>query len=300
VSDVSNLAELLEVVTKKNKRKEALFYEGREIKYSELNDNASRVANGLSDLGIQQGDRVAIMLPNIPEFVYAFFGIQKLGAVAVPFNTLYKGREITHILNDSGAKAIVALASYFSLLNEVREEVPSLEHVILAGQRTLIFVSPESTVNVQFVADREAFEDAEVAYRKVGEILTETLRELGVSEAWYNHRGAVRVGGKKIGTILVSEIENLLLVNCVCFLGPLATEEFFRVIWVTPEVKDKVVEPTASVEEVSGEHPGIEKFRDALLAKLSAKLGIETEPGELKRDELFGYEKTRALAYRKG
>jgi hypothetical protein len=95
-------------------------------------------------------------------------------------------------------------------------------------------------------------------------------------------------------------LRGALFVNCVRFLGPLATEEFFRVIWVTPEVKDKVVEPMASVEEVSGEHPGIEKFREALLAKLSAKLGIETEPGELKRDELFGYEKTRALAYRKG
>ncbi|NVM57816.1 MAG: AMP-binding protein, partial [Desulfobacterales bacterium] len=62
----------------------ALHFDAESITYRELNLRANRVANGLRGLGVVKGDRVAIMLPNIPEFVYAFLGTLKLGAVAVP------------------------------------------------------------------------------------------------------------------------------------------------------------------------------------------------------------------------
>jgi long-chain acyl-CoA synthetase len=286
---------MLEEIAKKNKRKEALLFEGLSITYQELDENANKIANGLAGLGIRAGDRVAIMLPNIPDFVYCFFGIQKLGAVAVPFNTMYKGREIIYILNNCEAKTIITLTNFATLINEVRDDVPSLQHVILTGQRTLVFVTPESTVNVQMVMSAETFKQEDEAFRAVGGVLMETLKTFGV-DAWYKHRGGVRVGGKKIATILVSKMENLLVVNAICFLAKLTTDDFFRVIWVTPEVKDKVVEPTTSVEEETGRRPEIGEFKDALLGKLSAALGVEFEPGQLKRDELFGYEKTRALA----
>ena len=123
--DVQNIPELLNAVVKKYKRKEALHYEGKTISYRELDENANKVANALTDLGIKPHDRVALMLPNTPDFVYSFLGIQKLGGVAVPFNTMYKGREITHILNDSGAKAIICLTNFANLINEIREDVPS-------------------------------------------------------------------------------------------------------------------------------------------------------------------------------
>lgn len=299
ITEPTNLGQLLEKVAKSFKKKEALIVGNRTVGYDELDRNANRVANGLKNLGIRPGDRVAIMLPNIPEFAYTFFGIQKLGAVAVPFNSTYKGREITHILNDSGARAIVALASFINLINEVRDDVPTLEHVILAGQRTLVFVSPDATVNVQMVIERRHIGDGNAAFQAVGEILEKTLHDLGAADAWYKHRGSIRAKGRKLATILVSEIENLYVVNAVAFLGPLKTEDFFKVIWVTPEVKDKVVEPMTSVEELTGTRPTIEAFRDAFLARLQERFGSAVEPGELKRDELFGYEKTRALAYRK-
>ena len=109
MSDAQNINDLLEQVVKKYKKKDALFFEGRTIPFRDLDENACKVANALSQLGIKPHDRVALMLPNTPDFVYSFLGILKLGAVAVPFNTMYKGREITHILNDSGAKAIICL-----------------------------------------------------------------------------------------------------------------------------------------------------------------------------------------------
>ncbi|MFN2310844.1 MAG: AMP-binding protein [Spirochaetia bacterium] len=280
------------------KKKTALLFEGREISYAQLDETTSKVAGGLEHLGIKEGDRVAIMLPNIPEFVYAFFGIQKLGAVAVPFNTMYKGREIIHILNDCGARAIITLTNFANLINEVQSEVPSLEHVILTGERTLLFVEPETTVSVQMVVGKDIFPDADEAFRTTGNILLDALKELGVEDAWYNHRGAIRHNGKKIATILVSEIENLLVINSVLFIDDYNTEQFFKVVWVSPEIKDKVLEPMTSIQQITGSKPDMEAFKKAVANSAQKRLGVELEVGELKRDELFGYQKQRSLSYK--
>ena len=295
MDNVRSLGKMLEEVAKKQKKKQAILFENREVSYRELDENANKIANGLKSLGINKGDRVALMMPNIPDFIYAFFGIQKLGAVAVPFNTMYKGREIIHILNDCGARAIITMTNFANLINEVREDVPTLEHVILTGQRTMVFVTPDNTVNVQMVVAKKTFESGDAAFRVVGELLIDTFKQFGV-EAWYKHRGGVRVGGKKLATILVSEVENLVVINVVAFLGPLHTDDFFRVIWVSPEVKDKVMEPMTSVEEETGTLPSIDEFKTKLLDSLRKHLGVDAEEGQLKRDELFGYEKTLALA----
>ena len=295
MDNVRSLGKMLEEVARKQKKKQAILFENREVSYRELDENANKIANGLKSLGITKGDRVALMMPNIPDFIYAFFGIQKLGAVAVPFNTMYKGREIIHILNDCGARAIITMTNFANLINEVREDVPTLEHVVLTGQRTMVFVTPDNTVNVQMVVGKKTFESGDDAFRVVGEILIDTFKQFGV-EAWYKHRGGVRVGGKKLATILVSEVENLVVINVVAFLGPLHTDDFFRVIWVSPEVKDKVMEPMTSVEEETGTLPSIDEFKTKLLTSLKARLGVDAEEGQLKRDELFGYEKTLALA----
>ncbi len=295
MSEFRNLSHMLDTISKAYKRKDALYFEGRKITYRELNEQAGKSANALASLGIKKGDRVAMMLPNIPEFVYCFFGIQKIGAVAVPFNSMYKGREIAYILNDSKAKVIITLSNFANLINEIREDVPSLEHVILTGQRTLVFVSPESTINIQMISEKQAFSSPEEAFRDVGEIMVETLKTFGV-QAWYKHRGGIRVGGKKIATVLVSEIENLLTINVILFLAPLETKELFKVVWVSPEIKDKVLEPSTSVEEETGTRPENSEFIERFLKALHSRLGIETEPGSMKRDELFGYEKVISLA----
>lgn len=292
------LAQTLEEITRRYRKREALRFEGRVTTYQELEENANRVATGLAALGIQKGDRVAMMLPNIPDFAYSFFGIQKLGAVAVPFNTMYKGREISFILKDSGAKAIICLSNFANLINEIKEECPALKHVIVTGQRTLVFIDPEATVNVQMVFEKSRFADADEAFREIGGILVETFRELGVAEAWYKHQGAVRARGRKLATILLSEIENLYVSNIVSFVKAMDAEPLFKVLYVPPEIKDKALEPLTSVQEQSGEAASLDRFRDALVATLSEKLGIEIQEGKLTRDELMAYEKNRALARR--
>jgi len=110
------------------------LYLGRQvITFKQLDARANRVANALKGLGIQKNDRVAIMLPNIAEFVYTFIGTLKIGAVAVPFNPLYKGKEMLHILGDSGATALFALADVGPMINEILPQLPQLGHVVLIG-----------------------------------------------------------------------------------------------------------------------------------------------------------------------
>lgn len=293
-----SLGKMFEEQVKKNRKKTALFFDGKEISCEQLNENVNKLANGLKTLGICKGDRVAVMLPNIPEFVYSFLALQKMGAIIVPFNTMYKGREILHILNDCGAKAIIALTNFGALINEIKPDVPTLEHIILTGERTLIFVQPESTVSVQMVHNRGFFPNMEEIYKKIGEILVETFKRFGVTNAWYKHRGSVRVKGKKIASFVISEVENLSIVNAICFMSKFTTDEFFKVIWVPPEIKDKVLEPLTSVEEETGKRPDNENFKNTVVSAFNEGLGIEIEEGQLKRDELFAYEKQRALAYK--
>ncbi len=78
------------------------------VTYRDLRDQSAQVAGLLRDHGVQPGDRVAIMLPNQPEFAVIYYAVMRAGAVAVPMNPLLKAREITHYVADSGARLIFA------------------------------------------------------------------------------------------------------------------------------------------------------------------------------------------------
>lgn len=292
------MGQMLEEIVKRYKRREAIRFEGKVYTYQELEENANRVASGLATLGVKKGDRVAMMMPNIPEFAFSFFGIQKLGAVAVPFNTMYKGREISFILNDCNAKVIICLGSFANLINEIKDDCPDLEHVLVTGQRTLVFVDPDATANIQMVFEKSAFSSAEEAFRSLGESLATVCQKLGAEDAWYKHQGAIRAHGKKLATMLLSEIENLFVVNVVLFLSPMDTDSLFKVIYVPPEIKDKALEPMTSISEESGGVVTLEQLRDAFIEEISTKLGLSFEDGKLTRDEIIAYEKNRALAGR--
>lgn len=296
MSNIPSLGAMLEETARKLSNKEALLFEGRTIPYRELDEQVNRTANALAGLGILKGDRVAIMLPNIPEFVYTFYGVQKLGAVAVPFNTMYKGREITHILNDSGAKAIVALTSFAPLLHEIKPDVPALVHIILTGQRTLLFAQEGATVFAQMVFGTGRFESADAVFNATGAVLVAALKRLGVADAWYKHQGSVRAGGKKIASILLNVFENLYIINALVFLDALDTDTFFKAVWVPPEVKDKAIEPMTSVREQTGRHAGVEEFRDAFIAEFRLQLEKDIVPGSMNIVERFAYKRARARA----
>jgi len=110
----------------------ALYYFGTRITYARLSNLANRFAIGLQRLGVQKGDRVAISLPNIPQYPIAFFGALRAGAVVVPTNPMYTSHELRHQLKDSGAKVLVALDMFYPRVREIRHET-ALEHIIVTS-----------------------------------------------------------------------------------------------------------------------------------------------------------------------
>ena len=100
------------------------------ITYRQLDALANRFANALLRLGVRRGDRVAIQLPNFPQFVFAFYAVLKAGAAVVPVNPLYKSRDLSLVLRDSGAKVILTLPRFMHILGEVKADT-SLESIIV-------------------------------------------------------------------------------------------------------------------------------------------------------------------------
>jgi len=90
----------------------ALIFEDKSYTYKQVDQIANRVANGLRGMGIHKRDRVALFLPKIPEFVISYLGILKIGAIAVSVNVMLKTAEVSYILNDCAAKAIILQPSY--------------------------------------------------------------------------------------------------------------------------------------------------------------------------------------------
>lgn len=126
------LTSLLDNAAKRYPNQAAFVYYGNRITYAQFSNQANRFAIELQRLGVQKGDRVAIALPNIPQFPIAFYGTLRAGAVAVPTNPLYTEREMQHQLADSGAKVLVVLDMYYPIIRNVRNQT-ALEHVIVTS-----------------------------------------------------------------------------------------------------------------------------------------------------------------------
>ena len=103
------MPEILSRTAKKFPNRIALLFMGKKIKYRELDRLAHQFANALINMGVKKGDRVSLLLPNIPQIVIAYYGVWRAGAVPVPNNPLYTDRELAHQFNDSGSTVLVTL-----------------------------------------------------------------------------------------------------------------------------------------------------------------------------------------------
>jgi long-chain acyl-CoA synthetase len=97
----------------------AIIYLGEPFTYGRLRDLVNRFASALNNLGVSKGDRVMIYIANCTQWVIAFFGIQKVGAVAVPVSPIYTSHEIEYMLNDSGAETIICQDTNFCYVEEI-------------------------------------------------------------------------------------------------------------------------------------------------------------------------------------
>ncbi len=110
---------------------------GAELTYGQVDRYSAAFAARLQALGLGKGDRVAIMMPNVLQYPVALFGALRAGLVVVNTNPLYTARELKHQLNDSGAKAIVIMENFASVLEAVIDDT-EVEHVILTSMGDMV------------------------------------------------------------------------------------------------------------------------------------------------------------------
>ena len=123
---------LLEGAAKRFPTRKAIEFLGFEMTYQQLWDAARKFATALQQMGVKKGDRVAVMLPNCPQFVIAFYGASLAGAVVVNTSPLYVARELEHQLKDSGAETLVMLNLFFPRYREIAGNV-GVRRVIVTG-----------------------------------------------------------------------------------------------------------------------------------------------------------------------
>lgn len=108
-----------------------LIWEDRSITYRTLNDQVNRLADGLLELGVGQGDRVMIHLSNCPEFIYFFFALLKIGAIAVLSNINNLLEELSYTLSQSTSSFVITATEYSELMKKAQGQIPTLKGIIL-------------------------------------------------------------------------------------------------------------------------------------------------------------------------
>lgn len=127
-----SLQETLRRTAKKFPDRPAVHFMGKEVPYRKLFESSLKLANYLRKIGLQKGDRVAVMLPNTPQTFISFYGILFAGGIVVQVNPLFTEREIAFQLKDAGAKFIIVLDMLFNRVKNVEKET-DLRHIIVTG-----------------------------------------------------------------------------------------------------------------------------------------------------------------------
>ncbi len=131
------LHQLLEESVKRFADKNAIIFPGRfgdtyRMNFRELDRQANRMANALMSLGVKKGDRVALLLPNCPQFVISYYAVLKAGGIVVATNPLYSPREMEAQLNDCGAETIIVLSVFYQVVAGLKERT-NLKNMIVTN-----------------------------------------------------------------------------------------------------------------------------------------------------------------------
>lgn len=117
----------------------ALEFEGKKLSFKELNELSNQFANGLVSLGLARNSKVAVILPNLPQFVICFYGALKAGAIVVPCNPLYREKEIEFQLNDADVEVVVILNNvlhpndFYAEFEKARPRLQKIKHVFVTS-----------------------------------------------------------------------------------------------------------------------------------------------------------------------
>ncbi len=110
--------------------KPAIYFRDETVTFSQLDRAANRYANVFRELGVTPGDRVCLFIPNRLEFLYAYFGLIKLGAMMISLSVMLKADEAKYIIDNAGAKMLVTTDYLYPVIEPVRDQLESVEHIL--------------------------------------------------------------------------------------------------------------------------------------------------------------------------
>jgi long-chain acyl-CoA synthetase len=145
-SQYASLVALMQEAYTRYADRTAYSYMGRDITFGQTNALSRNLAAYLQSLGLARGDRVALMMPNIPQYPIAVAAVLRAGFVVVNVNPLYTARELEHQLKDSGAKAIIIIENFAHTLQACIAETP-IQHVVLCAMGDQLGLIKGTVVN---------------------------------------------------------------------------------------------------------------------------------------------------------
>jgi len=224
VSQYASLVGLMEESFQKNSSLVAYSFMGKDVTFGETDSLSIALAAYLQSLGLAKGDRVAIMMPNVPQYPIAVAAILRAGFVVVNVNPLYTPRELEHQLKDSGAKSIVIIENFAHTLEQCIASTP-IKHVVLCAMGDRLGLLKGSLVNYVVRSVKKMvpafnlpgavrFNDA-VAQGARGTLKRPELRPTDVAVLQYTggttgvSKGAVLLHSNVIANVLQSEAWNI-------------------------------------------------------------------------------------------
>ena len=177
----------------------ALIFRDRRWSYCEFQHDVEQVARALFGLGVKKGDRVAFLLPNCPEFLFATFAVTRIGAVFVPLNPQYTAAEAEYVLHHSGAGVVLTSEELWPLIDLLREKLPALQKLVVIGSSEpagalswRAFLAGASDLPADIAIDREDL--ASITYTS-----GTTDRPKGVMLSQYAYAFAPRMRAQGLG-----------------------------------------------------------------------------------------------------
>ncbi len=146
----SNLGEMLTSQAKVWKNKTFIYFNDEKYSYKQVDNMTNSGARVLAKMGIQKGDRVAVLMQNCPQYVIALFTIFKSGAIAIPVNNMLTDSEIAYILNDSGAKVLFTTDRFAEMSEYFMDNVKSLEQIVAYDD-----ISYDNAINMTKLMEKE-------------------------------------------------------------------------------------------------------------------------------------------------
>lgn len=138
----------------------AYNYYGNKITWRYLNDYSDRLAQFLKENHIQKGDRVALYMQNCPQYIIGYFGIQKIGAIVVPLNPMYKEAELDYFINEVNIKVVIATEDLFSRLQNISNKIPTVQFIITTSYRDFLPTEIELPLPYELTLEKQKIEGA--------------------------------------------------------------------------------------------------------------------------------------------